>query len=150
MELTPEQKASVTDWVKSGMALSDIQKQLESEFGVRMTYMDVRFLVDDLNLELEDEGPEFDQPKVDDDLGAQPGGSGTPGEVSVTLDKVARPDALVSGSVTFSDGVKSQWSLDQTGRLALHPSQPGYQPSQEDVQKFQQELQKAVESKGMF
>jgi hypothetical protein len=144
MNLTDEQKATVAGWVRDGASLSDVQRQIESEFGVRMTYMDVRFLVDDLDLELTTEGPQFEEPKV------TPGPGTAPGGVSVSLDKVARPDALVSGQVTFSDGQQAQWHLDQMGRLALNPKDPGYKPSQEDIQQFQEKLREAVEQSGMF
>ena len=49
---------------------------------------------------------------------------------------------MASGSVTFSDGVTGGWYLDQMGRLALTKiSKPGYQPSREDLEAFQIELQ---------
>lgn len=148
MKLTDEQVACVAQWTREGASLSDVQKRLEEEFSVRITYMDLRFLIDDLDLELTATGPKFDEPKVEN-LDAQPG-SGGGGGVRVSLDKVARPDALVSGQVTFSDGVSAQWHLDQMGRLALDAKQPGYKPSQEDLQTFQDELRKAVEKSGMF
>ena len=148
MNLNDEQKAAVASWVTGGQSLSDIQKQLETEFNIRMTYMDVRFLVDDLDLEVQSEGPQFDEPKVEDLSSAEEGG--VPGKVRVTLDKVHRPDALVSGQVTFSDGMSAQWHLDQMGRLALNARQPDYRPSQEDLQAFQIELSEAVKKAGLF
>lgn len=57
MDLSPEQKQSVATWVAAGDSLSTIQQKLNSEFKISMTYMDVRFLVDDLNLELKDPKP---------------------------------------------------------------------------------------------
>jgi len=54
MALTPEQKQQVSQWAAAGDNLSAIQSKLSTEFQVSMTYMDVRFLVDDLNLELKD------------------------------------------------------------------------------------------------
>jgi hypothetical protein len=63
------------------------------------------------------------------------------GKVSVAVDTVARPGALVSGSVSFSDGQSALWHLDQMGRLGLAPKQPGYKPSAADVQSFQQALE---------
>ena len=63
------------------------------------------------------------------------------GGVSVKVDQLAQPGALVSGSVTFSDGKSAVWHLDQFGRLALAPKQHGYKPSPADVQAFQRELQ---------
>ena len=144
MKLKDEEKAAVANWIREGASLSEVQKRLESEFEVRMTYMDLRFMVDDLDLEIQSAAPKFDDPVPS----AMPGGEA--GGVSVTLDKVTRPDALVSGQVTFSDGQSAQWHLDQMGRLAMNPSQPGYKPTEEDLQKFQEKLREAVEKSGMF
>ena len=60
MSLTPEQKAAVSSWIAAGDNLSAVQKKLRDEFQVSMTYMDVRFLVDDLNLTLKDPTPKAD------------------------------------------------------------------------------------------
>ena len=54
MSLTPEQKTAVSAWVAAGDNLSAVQKKLIEQFKVSLTYRDVRFLVDDLNLELTD------------------------------------------------------------------------------------------------
>lgn len=64
MSLTPEQKQAVTSWVTAGDSLSTIQKKLIDQFKVTMTYMDVRFLVDDLNLALKDAAPKVDASDV--------------------------------------------------------------------------------------
>ncbi|HEX7632110.1 MAG TPA: hypothetical protein VF388_08260 [Lacunisphaera sp.] len=60
MTLTPEQKQAVASWVAAGDNLSAVQKKLADEFKISMTYRDVRFLVDDLNLELKDPTPKVD------------------------------------------------------------------------------------------
>jgi hypothetical protein len=75
---------------------------------------------------------------------------GVPDKVSVSLDKISRPEALVSGQVTFSDGMSAQWHLDQMGQLSLNAKDPNYRPSQEDLQEFQTELSEAVKKSGMF
>ena len=49
-EPSDEQKKEISKWVTEGIGLSDIQKKINKDFGVVMTYIDVRFLVDDLNL----------------------------------------------------------------------------------------------------
>jgi hypothetical protein len=64
MNLTPEQKQAVVAWVAAGDNLSAIQKKLSEQFQVSMTYRDVRFLVDDLNLELKDAAPKIDASDV--------------------------------------------------------------------------------------
>ncbi|HEU4679399.1 MAG TPA: hypothetical protein VFS35_07755, partial [Terrimicrobiaceae bacterium] len=71
------------------------------------------------------------------------------GKVSVTIDQITRPGAMISGRATFSDGQKAEWYLDQTGRLGLNPSTPGYRPSQQDVMDFQVELEKLARSQGL-
>ncbi|MEX0331700.1 MAG: hypothetical protein AB3N64_09785 [Puniceicoccaceae bacterium] len=146
MSLNQEQTEALRAWVQEGHTLADIQKRLETEFDLRITYMDLRFMVDDLDLEVAATGPKFDDPKP----AAAGGLDSAPGKVSVALDKISRPDALVSGQVTFSDGMTAQWSLDQAGRLSLDPKQPDYRPSQEDLQSFQTELSEAVRKSGLF
>lgn len=206
MSLTPEQKQTVSSWVAAGDSLSVVQKKLSDQFKISMTYMDVRFLVDDLGLELKNAAPKVDAADVskasagrppaapprapaaretggdkkglldklkekvgigatDDDAGtedlppeeampdefaeddlaeAAPGG----GNVKIELDRLMRPGAMVSGSVTFSDGVSGKWALDQYGRLMLDTGKPGYQPSAPDVQAFQRELSAQLQKHG--
>lgn len=64
MTLTPEQQQAVSSWVAAGDNLSAIQKKLAEQFQVSMTYRDVRFLVDDLNLALKDPAPKVDTSDV--------------------------------------------------------------------------------------
>jgi hypothetical protein len=163
MELTEQQKTTVTGWVKDGCGLSEIQRRLASEFGLRPTFMDVRFLILDLGLEIQDRTasrvtPRKPEPEAEASLedvagedfaedAGEPLADG-PGGVSVEVDRIMKPGALVSGTVTFSDGVKAAWMLDQYGRLALDAKQPGYRPSPEDIEGFQVALQKEVAKKG--
>lgn len=60
MSLTSAQKDTVATWIADGANLSVVQKKLRDEFKIAMTYMDVRFLVDDLNLTLKDPAPKAD------------------------------------------------------------------------------------------
>ena len=64
MSLTPEQKEAVAAWVAAGDNLSAVQKKLSEKFQISLTYRDVRFLVDDLNLELKDAAPKVDASDV--------------------------------------------------------------------------------------
>ena len=64
MSLTPEQKQTVASWVAAGDNLSAIQKKLSEHFKISMTFMDVRFLVDDLDLTLKDPAPKADASDV--------------------------------------------------------------------------------------
>lgn len=158
MTLTDEQKSSVVQWIESGLGLSDVQKKLREDFDISATYMETRFLVDDLKLTLHDE-PE-DEPEALEtapDAVTPPGGAIAPDEVlppggggvQVTIDQIARPNAMISGKVVFSDGERAEWSLDQMGRLGLQPETTGYRPGEADVMKFQVELQRLAASQGL-
>ena len=64
MTLTPEQKQAVAAWVAAGDNLSVVQTKLAEQFKLSLTYRDVRFLVDDLDLELKDAAPKVDASDV--------------------------------------------------------------------------------------
>lgn len=158
MKLDEAQRQKVAAWIAEGAKLSEIQNRLASEFGLKLTYMEARFLVDDLKLTPKDpEPPKAPQPPAEAakpaataeaaPAPAEPAGAG-PGQVSVTVDQIARPGAIVSGKVTFSDGQTADWYLDQTGRLGVVPKQQGYKPSAADVQDFQIALQQEVAKLG--
>ena len=107
--------------------------------------MDTRFLSLDLELNFQvneeeakaEEVIEAPQVQEEPDLeGTKPEG----GSVSASLDQVARPGSMVSGTVTFSDGMKGLWLIDEMGRPSIDPDQPGYQPSEADLVSFQEEL----------
>lgn len=139
---TPEQLQQVSRWVAEGATLSDVQRRLVADFGINLTYMDVRFLVDDLGAVLQDKA----EPVAEAPVGAvdeppppalgedAPAGAAA---VSVTTDTLARPGAMVSGKVTFSDGQVADWYVDNEGRPGLVPATPGYRPTPEDIQQFQ-------------
>lgn len=190
MTLTPEQKQIVAAWIAAGDSLSTVQKNLQEQFKISLTYMDVRFLVDDLGLELknatpkadasdvtktpgkppappapekkgfldkmkekvglgggnEDEAPLDDLPP--DDYADEQEGLPAAGSLKLEVDRIVRPGAVVSGNVTFSDGVSGKWAMDQYGRLMLDTGQKGYQPSPADVQAFQRELSTQLQQQG--
>ena len=159
MNLDESQRKKVAQWIAQGLKLSEIQNRLDSELGLSLTYMEVRLLVDDLKLIPKDvERVKSGQSPLTETTaasstpapGAKPaaGGAPKPAEpsmgtagVSVSVDQLARPGAVVSGKVTFSDGNKAEWYLDQSGRLGLVAQQPGYRPPPADVQQFQMALE---------
>jgi len=170
MNLDDEQKRKVTEWIAQGLKLSEIQKRLGDELGLRLTYMEARLLVDDLKLMPKDterpkpmdlSGKPADQGAKAPVAGVEPSeetaGSLPEGElpkpgagnVKVKVDQIAQPGAVVSGSVTFSDGNTAAWYLDQFGRLGLAPKKQGYKPPASDLQVFQTELQNELAKMGL-
>ena len=152
MKLDEAQRLTVAKWIADGAKLSEIQNRLAAEFGVKLTYMEARLLVDDLKLTPKDpEPPKVVEPPVAAaaPLATQPVPPATAGgKVAVTVDQITKPGALVSGKVAFSDGQIAEWYLDQTGRLGVVPKQPGYKPTADDVKDFQLALQQEVAKLG--
>ena len=159
MNLTEEQRQRVSAWILEGAKLSEIQNRLLSEFKLKFTYMEVRFLVDDLKLTPKDpEPPKVVAPpptapaanpaKLTAEKSPAPEGTLPASGVSVSVDQITKPGAMISGTVKFSDGQIADWYLDQTGRLGVVPKQAGYKPSADDVQDFQLALQQEVAKLG--
>jgi hypothetical protein len=148
MQLNDEQKREVNRWIESGAKLSEVQQRLGDEFGIRLTYMEARFLVDDLKLvpKEQNDGKKEDQPEADAALEPEPQPTGG---VRVNVDSIMRPGALVSGKVTFSDGQTADWQLDQTGRFGLYPAKEGYRPSQADLAEFRKALELELQKQGL-
>jgi hypothetical protein len=155
MNLDEAQRKQVAAWIADGAKLSEIQTRLASELKLKFTYMEVRLLVDDLKLTPKDpEPPKVAAPPVEPaklvaEKAAPPPAASAPGGVSVTVDQLARPGAIVSGQVAFSDGQQADWYLDQSGRLGVAPKQQGYKPSAADVQQFQAALEKEISRMGL-
>ena len=235
--LTEEQKADVAKWFAAGASLDEIQKRMKTEFGVHMTYLDLRLMVADLPQPVETEPAAPDDPAHDDptrdgparevpapprrvasssgtahdgpahngpahEVPAPPrrvaSSSGTPSsgtsssgtsssgtpdssgtsssgpasddgtsaapkrydldapdgtppasDLTVEVDALTIPGTFASGAVTFSDGTKAKWYLDQLGRLGLDDVPPGYRPSPGDAALFQSRLVEALRARGL-
>jgi hypothetical protein len=141
-KLSPEQITALKQRAAEGASMSDLQRQLKDEFGFTLTYMDTRFLILDLGIEL------IEEPKAEEKKEEKPAPVAT-GEVAVTMDTLTLPGALVSGKVTFSDGETAVWMLDQSGRPGLDPDTPGYRPVQEDIVEFQMQLRALIQKSGL-
>ena len=182
--LTEEQKADVAKWFAAGASLDEIQKRMKTEFGVHMTYLDVRLMVAELPQPVETEpaapdgpareglahdGPAREVPAPprrvasssglasDEGTSAAPkrydldAPDGTPPASDLTVEVAALtiPGTYASGDVTFSDGTKAKWYLDQQGRLGLGNAPEGYRPSQSDAALFQARLVEALRARGL-
>ncbi len=164
MDLTEEQQQTVAGWVAEGMSLAQVQSNLTEQFNLTMTYQDVRFLLDDLDLTPQNT-PEQKTPTPTEDTDEDSSADSTPAEstaekqdmqapaaqggLTVEVDQVVRPGNVVSGNVTFSDGMKASWYIDQMGRMGLNPARESYQPSASDIQQFQQQLQTHLQKQGL-
>ena len=168
MTLTDSQKEQARQWLADGLKLSEFQKQVEKEFGLRLTYMETRFLVDDLKVLPKDSEPPV-KPEPVKPAAPVPTAAASPvegsteagmeafgeadapvaGSVDVTVDAVTRPGMVVSGRVKFSDGQGGTWYVDQYGRPGLVPDTKGYRPPNADLQQFQVALERELMKLGL-
>ena len=154
MELSDAQKVAVTQWIQEGRSLADVQRSLREDFEISITYMDVRFLVDDLDIAVVEEAPEAPEVEAGEGATTEPAEAelvdeGGNGAVTVDVDAIPRPGSLVNGTVVFSDGVSLGWQLSAAGQLGLIPGDdPEYRPNPEDVQSFQSQLEEVLRKKG--
>lgn len=164
-KLSEDQVALIRQWAADGAQLADIQKRLEGDMELRLSYMETRFLVLDLGVEIrnlaqeEAEANQTDEEELieeenqstnsdeltEDDLEILPPADG--GKVKVSVDDIARPGLMASGRVTFGDGQQGMWYVDEMGRLGIDPEVEGYRPSEADILAFQRELQAVMESR---
>ena len=112
MTLTPEQKSAVASWVAAGDNLSAVQKKLSEQFKLSLTYRDVRFLVDDLNLELKDPAPKVDTTDVSKVAAAKPAASEKSPEKKGFLDKAKEKLGLAKGEPDDDDTAMADAELE--------------------------------------
>ena len=158
--LENEIKSYMASRIAEGISLSDIQNEVNAKFGQKYTYMDIRILASTLDIDwqaragekkAEEKPAQAEQPAAEEipaenEAPAAPAeaapGAGT-GRTVVEVSKLMRPGTALSGTVKFASGSTADWYIDQTGRLGLENLQ-GERPTQEDIQQFQAELERAV------
>lgn len=134
------------------VSLSDIQNEVNAKFDLSLTYMDIRILASTLDIDwqakaaakAEEAKKEAEEAAAaEEETPAEVPADDAPGQTVVEISKLMRPGTALSGSVKFASGSTADWYIDQTGRLGLE-NLVGSQPTQEDIQQFQVELEKAV------
>lgn len=151
-----EIKKYVAELLNKGVSLSDIQKQLRSEKGVTMTFLDLRLIASEIeNIDWSKQQIEKSEKikKIEPDKGALPDeedelmdgdneNTAASGTTIVEISKLTRPGTIANGSVKFASGIKANWMIDQFGRLGL--DKPTGEPTPQDIKEFQAELQKML------
>ena len=143
---TTERDQLIGRLLQEGNTLSDVQKVLEEEHDVKLTYMELRLITSELEVNwsaFDPPEPEPGEEVVEPDVLDAPGA----GKTTVTVSKIQRPGAVASGDVTFASGATAEWYFDAMGRLSLNPTGSGERPTEEDVQDFQVELQTVMQGK---
>lgn len=140
-KITDEILNHVRQWAAAGIDLNGIQKKLQTECNLHLTYMEVRFLLLDHGIEIATEPEPATTPdeKTAEPQEPAPGETGRP---KVSLDDIQLPGALISGKVEFPGGVHGAWMIDQMGRFGWREISGS--PSPAEMQDFQEELTKLL------
>lgn len=156
--LSEDQVAQIRQWADDGAQLPEVQKRLAADLNIKVTYMELRFLLDDLKIELKalEPPPKPKEPEPenaaeyedeDDGVGDNDDG-GLASAVRVTFSELVRPGMAVSGRATFANGKGAEWWVDRMGRLGLNPDDKDYRPTEAEMIEFQRELQRAARKRG--
>ncbi len=136
--LTDDQVSRIREWADAGDGVPEIQKKLREEFDLRVTYLDTRF------------SSRRPEDRTEADSGARAREKPAPRKrmrrawktrsttprtvpmegagVTLTVDTVLRPGAIISGKADFGGGQTASWWLDQMGRLGLDTPDPSFRP----------------------
>ena len=122
-QLSPEQVRSIRDWAEEGLDLNAIQKRLHEDLGIKLTFMDTRFLLQDLDIQI----------------------ASLLGKTQVTVDEITPPHALMAGKILFRSGAQGVWDIDRTGRINWDATLG--EPTADDLREFETELQSVIRSR---
>ena len=132
-----EIKVLIKKMLEEKISLGDILKELQSKYSVNITFMELKMLAS----EIEDFDWSTLDKKIEKKEDKKESKEDTSGTI-IEINKIARPDAMLHGSVKFISGVTAEWLLDSYGRLVLENKTGN--PTPEDIEDFQIELQKQL------
>ena len=139
-----ERDRFIAEKLNEGLSLSEVQKLLDSELGIRLTYLDLRLIAADLEVNWQKQDPVEDPDGKSDEMDLSKIEEKSASGTTVTVSKLVRPGAAMSGDVTFASGAEAEWFVDTMGRLGLNPKSGSGGPTREDIEEFQVELQKKL------
>lgn len=128
-KISPEQLDAVRLWASQGVDLNGIQKNLVTECGIHLTYMEVRFLLLDHGIEIAQPqatpapqpAPQAaTQPPAPEPAPATapaPMQSPAPVRPKMEFDDIQIPGTILSGKCEFPSGTKVGWQIDTMGQL---------------------------------
>jgi hypothetical protein len=152
-----ERKQVVGELLTQGHTLSQIQDYFHKEKNDPITYMDLRLLLSEMP---DAKLPEKELPKTvlpsAAPVAAAPGAKvpgaekepPTSGKLSISVDQVPAPGAMLSGYARFPSGAKAHWFLDEMGRLGVDPELGSGKPTPQDMQEFSTELRRMLQQTG--
>ena len=132
--------------LRAEKSLNEIHKELLGEHKVKMTFMDLRLMSADLDIDWDSLEPEPEVVEEDPAAAAAKAAMADegPSTVHVEVSKISRPDVALSGSVSFTSGLMGEWTLGHDGQLGMDLGDPEARPSEEEMEDFQNELRRQL------
>ena len=146
-----ERKPIVKQLLAEGRTLSEIQDYLRKDKSDSITYMELRLLLSEMPDAKLPEKELLRTAPAAVDASAKPAATGAAtsgGKLSISIDQVPAPGAMLSGYARFSSGAKAHWFLDEMGRLGIDPELGSGKPTQKDMQEFSTELRRMLQQTG--
>jgi hypothetical protein len=147
-----ERKQVVGQLLAKGHTLSQIQDHFHKEKNDPITYMELRLLLSEMP---DAKLPEKELPKTllpsAVPTAASTGAEKEPptsAKLSISVDQVPAPGAMLSGYARFASGAKAHWLLDEMGRLGVDPELGSGKPTPQDMQEFTTELRRMLQQTG--
>jgi hypothetical protein len=152
-----ERKQVVGEWLAKGHTLSQIQDYLHKEKNDPITYMELRLLLSEMP---DAKLPEKELPKTLSPSGVPTAANAgakvpsaekeppTSAKLSISVDQMPAPGAMLSGYARFPSGAKAHWFLDEMGRLGVDPELGSGKPTPQDMQEFTTELRRMLQQTG--
>lgn len=106
MNLSPEQKKAVSSWTAAGASISDVQKRLRDEFKLSLTYIDTRFLIDDLGLVIKTAPKPVANPRAADFGAGKPANLAPGGKRPAAVPAAPQDAELVDDGDAFEAGAE--------------------------------------------
>lgn len=139
-----ERKEIIRKLLAEGQTLSQIQDHLRKEKGDSITYMELRLLLSEMP---DTKLPEKELPKTPTPPIAPPPPEPA-GKLSISVDQMPAPGAMISGYARFASGAKAHWFVDEMGRLGLEPELGSGKATQNDMKEFSTELRRMLQQGG--
>jgi DNA-binding transcriptional MerR regulator len=150
-----ERKEIIRRLLAEGQSLSQIQDYLRKEKNDSITYMELRLLLSEMP---DAKLPEKETPKAPTPPPSAPASPIAPtstaepaspaGKLSISVDQLPAPGAMLSGYARFPSGAKAHWFIDEMGRLGLDPELGASKPTQADMKEFSTELRRMLQQGG--
>lgn len=134
-DLSQEQKSLIEQWVNEGQDFNALQKSINNQFGLKLTFMDTRFLILDMGLQIqtkEEDPSETREPALTTTKGT--------GQLELSISEITRPGMAVSGDVIFPSGAFGIWFIDSQYRIGIDPDASSPEPTEKDMNSFQTEI----------